>query len=322
MMPESNGNLISNNNNTIAQINYALPGRQSRSIGYSKLSTSTLGYSRIGFTNGEYSLILESFPICPYGMNPNFLGPCALGSLVVAKWPGSVDPEFILASIPLALFEGVVSPHDKFKQAKTMTTNQPFEADSIAKFADECSIAVTVRTFAVSLWELFLSGLGKSHKEGKKMIFDLLECQRREKFPRMCFTNQTCTQDVREGLVFHTRAGFQCRAPCAVVLDATLFNPEGLPIWSISQPVQLCQTKDNSVFRPNLDISGLFLSEMISAIIRDPFTASSLKVDFCFGSTAEPIPDQNSKPKISSFVQAVILELDVDVVQSWISIIH
>ncbi len=319
MMPETlNRNLISNNNHLLAQINYTSPDRRSRSIGYSLLSPSTSGYAMIGHSKGEYSLILESFPICPYEKSPNSSGPCVLGSLAVARWSGSDDPEFVLASIPLALFEPVISPLYKLKQAVTLTSNQPVEANSIAKFASECSIAVTVRTFGVSLWEFFLSGLEKSHKKGKTMVVDLLECHRRKNFPHNNFMNQACSQDVRDGLVLHTRAGFQCRIPCATVLDATLFNPEGLPIWSISQPAQLFQTTDNYTCRTNLDISGLFSSEILSATIRDPFTACALKVDFCFGSTVEPIHDQNSKPKTSSFVQSVILELDIDVVQHWI----
>jgi hypothetical protein len=319
MMPEtSNRNFISNNNPHLAQINYTSPGGRSRSIGYCLLSPSTSGYAMLGHSKGEYSLILESFPICSYVKSPNSSGPCVLGSLAVARWSSSDDPEFVLASIPLALFELVISPLYKLKQGKTLNSNQPVEANSIAKFASECSIAVTVRTFGASLWEFFLSGIEKSQMKGKTMVVDLIECHRREHSPHHNFMNQACSQDVREGLVLHTRAGFQCRIPCATVLDATLFNPEGLPIWSISQPVQLFQSTDKSAFRTNLDISGLFSSEILTAIIRDPFTASNLKVDFCFGSTVEPIHGQNSKPKTSSFVQSVILELDIDVVQHWI----
>lgn len=315
MLPESwNGKLIPDN--IVAQFNYISPNQQIHSIGHSSFCPLTAGYTMV--RNSKDSLLLESYPILPPKKNANSLARCILGSLAVVRWPQSDDPEFVLATIPLAMLELEISPLRKYyKEAEAVPSMQPLESRSISKFASECSIAVTVRNFGVSIWEHFFPGLGNSHMYKKTMIFDLLESLQHKMSPQNII-NLQCAQDVREGLVFHTRTGFRSRIPFATVLDVTLFNPDGLVVWAFSQPVQLCQETGEKTYKTNLSISGLSFVGGLSGSIRDPVTSSSLKVEFCFGNPVESKCELNGETKTSSFVQAVILELNEDTVQSWI----
>jgi len=296
-------------NETVAEFNYFSPHRKARSIGYSKFCSDSPGYTLVGNSNDKHPLILESYPISPPSANTNSLKKSVTGSLAIGRWHPNDHPVFVMASLPLAMLELEICPLKRWKQLTPMQPQSPGDSNIMNKYALECTIHLTVRTFGILLWEHSFSSLGKSCQGVGTMLFNLLGNQQ----SNLPIENLRCAQELSEGLCIYTQTGFKFLIPFALVLDVTLFNHEGQVVWAQSQPVQCHHTTKKARLQTNLEISTP-ANEILLACICDPITNSRLTVEFCVGSSAR---DDHEKMN-STYVQEVILEVNEETFRSWI----
>ena len=334
MMPEEweGRKLISSKN--IAQIVFSTPNRKGVVVGYSQFCSKRAGYAEVGRSQDE-CLILESFAVLPKN-NPNAKATSITGSLTIARWCGDDDPTFLMASLPLAMLELELCPLKKWERALPNSPPRPVDSTCLLNLLRECSLHVTVRTFGVVLWEHFFPRLGECCgetspclEESESMFFCLLGSQNHNTFS-VGLDKLRCTQGLENGLVVHTQTGFKCQIPFAVVLDVSLYDPDGQVLWAHSQPVRCRQVTQqdkakNASTRSSFDMGfsgSVFNDERLVASIGNETTQASLTVEFRVGELVESYMgmsavDDDNKNGNSTIVHEVSLRVTEDAVRTW-----
>ena len=154
------------------------------------------------------------------------------GSVALGFWKGSSSPVFLMANISFAMFEKNISKLDHISDTKPKTG----PSSSLSNF----SCFICLRTFGVVLWETFLRDAFEGGSSGGGDSFtnknDTYEFKLIDEIgigdEYLQFTGKT-----NGGLTLHTTTGIECKVENCLIVDCTIYNSGGFPVWGVSKPV-------------------------------------------------------------------------------------